>query len=93
MAPTNQNTPGSGGTCAGDVRNIYEGSIGFWHKFYNGPKGRVQWGMQYAYFSKSGWSGNNNVPTRLGISSQGRGQHGVDFVPLLPAIVSAGRLP
>jgi hypothetical protein len=68
VAPTNQNTPGGGGTCAGDVRNIYEGSIGFWHKFYNGPKGRVQWGLQYAYFGKSGWSGNNNVPTAFGIS-------------------------
>jgi hypothetical protein len=60
--PTNQNTPGTGGTCAGDTRNIIEGTIGFWHKFYTGPKGRVQWGMQYAYFTKSAWSGNNNVP-------------------------------
>ena len=60
--PTNQNTPGTGGTCAGDTRNIMEGTIGFWHKFYNGPKGRIQWGMQYAYFTKSAWSGNNNVP-------------------------------
>jgi hypothetical protein len=60
--PTNQNTPGTGGTCAGDTRNIIEGTIGFWHKFYNGPKGRIQWGMQYAYFTKSAWSGNNNVP-------------------------------
>jgi hypothetical protein len=68
VAPTTQLLPGAGGTCAGDVRNIYEGSLGFWHKFYSGPKGRVQWGLQYAYFSKSGWSGNNNVPTAFGIS-------------------------
>jgi hypothetical protein len=60
--PTNQNTPGTGGTCAGDTRNIIEGTVGFWHKFYNGPKGRIQWGIQYAYFTKSAWSGNNNVP-------------------------------
>ena len=60
--PTNQNTPGTGGTCAGDTRNIIEGTVGFWHRFYNGPKGRIQWGMQYAYFTKSAWSGNNNVP-------------------------------
>jgi hypothetical protein len=60
--PTNQNTPGTGGTCAGDTRNIIEGTIGFWHRFYNGPKGRIQWGMQYAYFTRSAWSGNNNVP-------------------------------
>jgi hypothetical protein len=61
--PTNQNTPGTGGTCAGDTRNIIEGTVGFWHRFYNGPKGRIQWGIQYAYFTKSAWSGNNNVPT------------------------------
>jgi hypothetical protein len=60
--PTNQNTPGTGGTCAGDTRNIIEGTIGFWHRFYNGPKGRIQWGIQYAYFTRSAWSGNNNVP-------------------------------
>ncbi len=66
--PTNQNTPGGGGTCAGDVRNIIEGTIGFWHRFYSGPKGRIQWGLQYAYFTKSGWSGNNNVPGAFGIT-------------------------
>jgi hypothetical protein len=60
--PTTQNIPGTGGTCAGDTRNIIEGTVGFWHRFYNGPKGRIQWGMQYAYFTKSAWSGNNNVP-------------------------------
>ena len=65
--PTNQNTPGAGGTCAGDIRNIIEGSLGFWHKVYAGPKGRIQWGIQYAYFTKSGWSGNNNVSTAVGI--------------------------
>ena len=67
-APTNQNTPGAGGTCAGDIRNIIEGSAGFWHRFYSGPKGRIQWGIQYAYFTKSAWSGNNNVLTNPGIA-------------------------
>jgi hypothetical protein len=71
VAPTNQNTPGTGGTCAGDIRNIIEGTIGFWHKFYNGPKGRVQWGTQYAYFTKSGWSGNNNTPGAITIDPKG----------------------
>jgi hypothetical protein len=67
VAPVNQNTPGTGGTCAGDTRNIIEGTAGFWYRFYNGSKGRVQWGMQYAYFTKSAWSGNNNVPTAFTI--------------------------
>jgi len=61
----------TGGTCAGDVRNIYEASIGFWHKLYQGPKGGLRWSIQYAYFSKNGWSGNNSSngsSTAAGIS-------------------------
>jgi hypothetical protein len=65
--PSNQITPSSGGTCAGDTRIISELTLGFWHKFYQGPKGGVRWGVQYSYFSKNGYSGNNNVPTAAGI--------------------------
>ena len=50
----------SGGTCAGDIRQISEGTLGFWYKFYNGPKGGLRLGLQYSYFEKWGWSGNNN---------------------------------
>ncbi len=67
-APTGSFTPSAGGTCAGDIRLITEGTIGFWHKFYQGPKGGFRWGIQYSYFTKSGWSGNNNVPAAVGIS-------------------------
>jgi hypothetical protein len=70
--PSGSSTPGTGGTCAGDIRNILEGSLGFWHKFYQGPKGGLRWGIQYSYLTKSGWSGNNSSPTAtttpLGIS-------------------------
>jgi hypothetical protein len=66
--PTSNITPSAGGTCAGDIRTIQEGTAGFWHKFYNGPKGGLRWGIQYSYIWKSGWSGNNNVPTAFGIS-------------------------
>src|SRR6266851_1331298 len=55
--PTGTSAPGAGGTCAGDIRNILEGSVGFWHKFYQGPKGGLRWGIQYSYLTKSGWSG------------------------------------
>ena len=57
--PTGSFTPSAGGTCAGDIRVIQEGTIGFWHKFYQGPKGGMRWGVQYSYITKSGWSGNN----------------------------------
>ncbi len=66
--PSNQLTPSGGGTCAGDTRVIMEGTIGFWHKFYQGPKGGLRWGIQYSYFTKNGWSGNNNVPAAVGVS-------------------------
>jgi hypothetical protein len=66
--PSNQLTPSGGGACAGDTRAIFEGTLGFWHKIYQGPKGGLRWGLQYSYFSKSGWSGNNNIPTATGSS-------------------------
>src|SRR5216683_1604769 len=66
--PANQLTPSAGGTCAGDTRVIMQGTLGFWHKFYQGPKGGLRWGIQYSYFTRSGWSGNNNVPAAIGIS-------------------------
>ena len=55
-------TPSSGGSCAGDTRLIEEGTIGFWYKFFQGQKGGLRWGLQYSYFAKNGWSGNNNKP-------------------------------
>jgi hypothetical protein len=60
--PTGTFTPSAGGTCAGDTRLITEGTIGFWHKFYNGPKGGLRWGIQYSYITRSGWSGNGGLP-------------------------------
>jgi hypothetical protein len=64
----NQLNPSAGGTCAGDTRVIMEGTLGFWHKIYQGPKGGLRWGIQYSYFTRSGWSGNNGVATAPGIS-------------------------
>lgn len=57
--PSGSGFPGGGGSCAGDIHQIAEGTLGFWHKFYQGPKGRVQWGVQYSYLTKYGWSGDN----------------------------------
>ncbi|MGH9742358.1 MAG: hypothetical protein ACRD51_08405, partial [Candidatus Acidiferrum sp.] len=57
--PTATNSPASNGTCNGDLRNIQEGTIGFWHKIYSGPKGGIRWGLQYSYLVKNTWSGNN----------------------------------
>ena len=67
-AAPDRNTPASVGKCAGDTKNILEGTLGFWHRFYQGPMGRLQWGVQYSYVTKIGWSGNNKVVTAVGIS-------------------------
>jgi hypothetical protein len=59
--PSNQLTPSGGGACAGDIRLISEGTLGFWHKFYQGPKGGLRWGIQYSYITKGGWSGASSI--------------------------------
>ena len=61
-------TPNGGGSCAGDTRLISEGTLGFWYKFYQGPKGGFRLGLQYSYFEKYGWSGNNNVKGAAGFA-------------------------
>jgi len=63
--PINQFNPSSG-SCAGDIRLIQEATLGFWHKPYVGPKGRIQWGVQYSYISKVGWSGSGGAPVGSG---------------------------
>jgi hypothetical protein len=60
--PTTQLTPSGGGTCAGDTRLIMEGTIGFWDRLIQGPKGGLRWGIQYSYFTREGWSGGGISP-------------------------------
>jgi hypothetical protein len=48
---------GSVGSCSGNTRYTLEGTLGFWMRMYNGPKGRIQWGPQYSYVSRNAWSG------------------------------------
>lgn len=59
--PTGTGAPSGGGTCAGDTRFIYEGTLGFWHKIYQGPKGGFRWSIQYSYFSRNTWSGAGSL--------------------------------
>jgi hypothetical protein len=59
--PINQFNPSNGSNCAGDIRSIQEPTVGFWYKFYQGPKGRVQFGLQYSYLTKNAWSGTGGV--------------------------------
>ncbi|HTV66198.1 MAG TPA: hypothetical protein VMD98_11370 [Bryocella sp.] len=48
---------GSPANCVADTKDILEGTAGFWYKPYNGPKGRLQMGMQYSYVTRQAWAG------------------------------------
>ncbi len=49
--------------CTADTKDILEGTAGFWYKPYNGPKGRLQMGLQYSYVTKTAWfGGGGKVP-------------------------------
>ncbi len=76
--PTATGGPGAGGTCAGDTRYITEGTLGFWYKFYQGEKGRLQFGMQYSYISRFGWSGSESLTN----TAPGIAPHAVDNMVL-----------
>jgi hypothetical protein len=50
-------TPTGLGKCASQTRAIMEGTLGFWYRFYNGPKGKFQFGTQYSYVTRHTWAG------------------------------------
>ncbi|MFZ0418376.1 MAG: hypothetical protein WAM04_09730 [Candidatus Sulfotelmatobacter sp.] len=67
-AVTSGFNPGSLSKCTADTRAVIEGTAGFWYRFYNGPRGRFQFGTQYSYVTRQTWSG---------IGPSGTGQPGV----------------
>jgi len=54
--------PANPSNCSGNTRSIFEGTIGFWYRFYAGPKGRLQWGPQYSYLDRNSWAGKGGNP-------------------------------
>jgi hypothetical protein len=67
--------PGGLSGCTGDTRALIEGTVGFWYRFYNGPKGRFQWGPQFSYVSRNAWSGT----APAGVSNTPHGLDGMIF--------------
>ncbi|MDR3749566.1 MAG: hypothetical protein P4M04_15705 [Acidobacteriota bacterium] len=57
--------PGGLSNCTGQTRAIIEGTTGFWYKPYNGPKGRLQMGLQYSYLTRDAWSGIGGQPEAI----------------------------
>jgi hypothetical protein len=56
----------SSATCQADNRNIQEGTFGYWFRFYKGPRGTFQQGIQYSYAERHTWQGIGNPLTGLG---------------------------
>ncbi len=61
-------------SCTAQARDVTEGTIGFWYRFHNGPRGRYQWGVQYSYLNKATWSGYGSLPA----GTPGLEPHGLD---------------
>jgi hypothetical protein len=57
--------PANPANCTGDTHSLIEGSIGFWYRLYNGPKGRLQWGPQYSYIDRNIWGGIGGSPNAI----------------------------
>ena len=59
------NVPGAAANCTADNRNIQEGTIGYWFRFYQGSRGTLQQGIQYSYAERHTWEGIGNPVTGL----------------------------
>jgi hypothetical protein len=59
-------TPTTLANCTSDTRAVIEGTAGFWYRFYNGPRGRFQFGTQYSYVTRQTWSGITPVSAPSG---------------------------
>jgi hypothetical protein len=64
--------PGPLGNCTGDIRRVIEGTVGFWYRFYNGPRGRIQAGAQYSNYIRDAFSGvgATGLPGGFGASGE-----------------------
>jgi len=58
-------SPGSLSACTADTRALIEGTLGFWYRFYSGPRGRFQYGTQLSYVTRNTWSGNGREPNGI----------------------------
>jgi hypothetical protein len=47
--------------CEAQTRTIWQVQPGFWHRFYKGPAGTVQFGMSYSYTYRNTWVGANRL--------------------------------
>ncbi|GAA0921069.1 hypothetical protein GCM10009552_42170 [Rothia nasimurium] len=51
-----------GGSCVGNTKQIWQGTLGFWWKFYQGKFGRAQFGAQYSHTQREAFEGIGGSP-------------------------------
>ena len=73
--PNASSTPNSPSNCKGNTKDVQEFTAGDWYNFYNGPKGRLRFGLQYSRFERDLWSG---TATGKGTGNPGGGARGID---------------
>jgi hypothetical protein len=49
-------------SCNGANRNIYEATLGYWYRLYQGDYGRIEQGNQVLYIHRNLWSGVGRAP-------------------------------
>lgn len=65
-------TPSTPSSCGNQNKDTQEFTAGDWYNFYNGPKGRMRFGLQYSRWERDIWSGAG------GTTNPGGGARGVD---------------
>ncbi len=49
-------------SCGGANRNIYEATVGYWYRLFQGEFGRIEQGNQIVYIHRNLWSGTGTAP-------------------------------
>ena len=70
--PNAASVPNTPANCGGNTKDVQEFTMGNWYNFYNGPKGTLKFGLQYARFRRDLWSGIG------GPNNPDGGAHGID---------------
>ncbi|MGC1424084.1 MAG: hypothetical protein WA815_17150 [Terracidiphilus sp.] len=64
--------PAAPSNCGANNKDVQEFTAGYWYNMYSGPKGRLRYGLQYAWFQRNLWSGAG------GTANPGGGAKGTD---------------
>jgi len=54
--------PNTAAACGAQNKDLSEGTGGFYYRFYKGPFGVLQYGMQLEYLHRTAWSGKTGAP-------------------------------